>query len=64
MVLEWKTYILECMGKTETFEYTRRVLSDLQDDLENEILRLEKETCSTNPLLRLLIVGLGIRSST
>lgn len=60
MQQEHKQHILGCMEATGTFDHTLKVLTSLEESINQEIGRLEQATGEKNPLLRLLVTRLSV----
>jgi len=57
---ELKSHVLELMEKAGSMVYTRELLGVLETELKAEIEKLERQTGVENPIMRLLLVSLGL----
>jgi geranylgeranyl pyrophosphate synthase len=60
LAVESKLQIIGCMEKAGTFEATRRLLRQLEEEMEKEIEMLESQTAEPNPVMRLLLENLRV----
>jgi ophiobolin F synthase len=59
--LEAKMFILQLLNESGTFSATLDLLKRLESEVEAEIEKLESLTGESNPLMRLLMVRLGVK---
>ena len=60
MLTAMKLHMLEHLEKAGSFEYTRKTLERLQEQMNDQLHKVEKMTDCENWILRLLLYKLGL----